>query len=80
MTSLTHGKRPIATSRVDITNILRAAFARADPNSAKNRVKLSVSFALLGSDLVKALCKMLVKLTPVVNLILPTFYEQLLRL
>jgi hypothetical protein len=36
----------------------------ADPKSAKNTVKQSVSFALLGSALLKAKHKMLVKLTP----------------
>jgi len=39
---------------VNFTNILRAAFAQADPKSAKNIVKLSVFFT----------AKMLMKLTP----------------
>ncbi len=36
----------------------------ADPQSAKNIVKLSVFFALLGSARIKAASKMLVKSTP----------------
>jgi len=49
---------------VDFTNNLRTAFMHADPKSAKNTVKQSVSFALLGSARLKAKHKMLVKLTP----------------
>jgi len=41
------------THGVDFTNFLCAAFMRADPKSAKNTVKQSVFFALLGSVLVK---------------------------
>jgi hypothetical protein len=52
---------------VNFTNILSAALMHADPKSAKNTVKLSVSFALLGSTPGKALHKMLVKLTLGVN-------------
>ncbi len=37
---------------------------RADPKSAKNIVKLSVFFAILGAVQVKAARKMLLKLTP----------------
>ncbi len=37
----------------------------ADPKRAKNTMKSSVFFALLGSALVKAVRKMLVKLIPV---------------
>jgi len=48
---------------VNFTNIIRAAFPRADPKSAKNNVKLSVFFVLLGSAHIKAACKMLMKLT-----------------
>jgi len=40
-------------SGVDFTNILRADFMHTDPKSAKNTVKPSVSFALLGYALVK---------------------------
>jgi len=53
----------------DITNILRAAFTQADPKSAKNTVRLSVLFALLGSVPLKASHKMLMKLTPGCNVI-----------
>jgi len=49
---------------VNFTNILQTAFTHADPKSAKNTVKLSVFFALLGSEHVKAARKMSVKLIP----------------
>ena len=49
---------------VNFTNILQAAFTRADPKSAKKTVKLSSFFALFGSGHIKAARKMLVKLTP----------------
>jgi len=38
-----------STTEVDFTNILQAAFKRTDLKSAKNTVKPSVFFALLGS-------------------------------
>jgi hypothetical protein len=43
---------------------LREAFTHADPKSFKKTDDLTVFFALLGSAHVKALCKMLMKLTP----------------
>jgi len=43
----------------------KAAFIHADPESAKNIVKLEVFFALLGSVHVKAACETLMKLTPI---------------
>jgi len=46
-------------------DILCTAFTLAEPKSAKNTVKLSVFFVLLGSASVKAARKMLVELTPV---------------
>jgi len=49
---------------VDFTNITRAAFTHADHKSAKNTVKPSVVFALLGSTCIKAAHRMLMKLTP----------------
>ncbi len=49
---------------VDFTKIKCTAFARTDPKSAKNAVKLSVFFALLGSARIKAACKMLVQSIP----------------
>jgi len=52
-----------ASSGVNFTNILHKAFTCEDPKSTKNTVKPSVFFALLGSDGVKALRKMLVKST-----------------
>jgi len=56
--------KPLKTykSVIDFTNILRKAFTRADFKSAKKYSQ--VFFALLGSACVKALSKMLVKLTP----------------
>ncbi len=48
---------------VNFINILPAAFMHADPKSAKNTVKLSIFFALLGSAGAKAACRMLMKLT-----------------
>jgi len=54
---------------VNFINVIRAAFARSDPESAKKTVKLSVFFALLGSDCTKAAPGMLIKLTPGVNFI-----------
>ncbi len=49
---------------VNFSNILQAAFTHADLKSAKKTVKLSVSlFALLGSALVKAARRTLIKLT-----------------
>jgi len=54
---------------VNFINVLRAAFALADPESAKKTVKLSVFFALSGSALAKAAPKMLLKLTPGLNFI-----------
>jgi len=44
--------------------ILHEAFTHADPKSAKNIVKLSVFFTLLGSAPIKVEHKLLVKLTP----------------
>ena len=52
------------TPGFNFTNILRAAFRRADPKSAKKTIKLSSFFVLLESALVKAARRMLVKLTP----------------
>jgi len=51
-------------SEVDFNNILRKAYMIAYPKSTKNTVKPSVFFSLLGSARVKAVHKMLVKLTP----------------
>jgi hypothetical protein len=49
---------------VTFTNILQAAFSRADPKNAKKTDRLSVLCALLGSARVKAALRMLMKLTP----------------
>jgi len=59
----------VVRSVVNFINILRAAFWRTDPKSAKNTVKQSVFFALLGSTHAKAAHKMLMKLTLVANFI-----------
>jgi len=53
--------------RVNFTNILGTAFTPTDPKSAKKTDGLTVFFVLLGSVLVKAMCEMLVKLTPGVS-------------
>ena len=52
---------------VNFTNVLWAAFMRADPKSAKKTVKLSSFIALLGSASVKAARRTLVELNPGVN-------------
>jgi len=49
---------------VNFTNILCAAFTRADPKSTKKTDDFTVFFVLLGSARVKASFEMLVKLTP----------------
>ncbi len=51
------------TTGVDFTNILLAAFIRADTKAQKTD-DLTVFFALLGSEQVKYVYKTLVKLTP----------------
>ena len=50
---------------VNFTNVLRPAFTHTDPKSAIKLLNLTVFFALLGSARVKAACRTLVKLTPV---------------
>jgi len=55
---------PCKVAVVNFTNILRAAFTRANPNSAIKLLNLTVLFALLGYACVKAAHKMFVKLTP----------------
>ena len=62
-----HRERDAARYGVNFTNILRAAFTGADPKSAIKLLNLTVFFALLGSARVKAACRTLVKLTPVVD-------------
>jgi len=53
------------TPGVNFTNILCAAFTREDPKSTKKTAGLTVFFSLLfGFGYLKALHKMLVKLTP----------------
>ncbi len=51
-------------SVVNFINILQAALTRADPKCAKNYVKPSLFFVLLGPTNVKASRETLVKLTP----------------
>ena len=53
-----------STPGVNFTNVLRAAFTRADLKSAIKLLNLTVFFAILGSTCVKAPCRTLVKLTP----------------
>ena len=64
-----------ANQVANFTNILPAAFVRADPKSAIKLLNLTVFFALLGSVRVKAARRMLVKLTPGLH----TFYSSILR-
>jgi len=45
-------------------NILRAAFAHSDPESAEKTDNLTVFFVLLGSAHIKAAHKTFIKLTP----------------
>ena len=55
----------VLSAGVNFTNVLRAAFTRADPKSAKKLLNLTVFFALLGSLRGKAARRTLVKLTPI---------------
>ncbi len=57
------GKRK-KRSGVNFTNILRTAFTLADPKSVKMIDNLTVFFTLLGSASVKAVRRMLMKLSP----------------
>ncbi len=50
---------------VNFINVLQADFMRADPESVKMTVKLSIFFAISGSLHVKAGHRTLMKLTPV---------------
>jgi len=52
------------SSRVNFTNILRAAFMHTDPKSAKRQSSHEYFSVLIGSAWVKAARKVLVKLTP----------------
>jgi hypothetical protein len=45
-------------------NILRTAFTCADPKSVEKTVKLSIFFTLSGSSSIKAVHRILMKLTP----------------
>ena len=51
----------LATSGVNFTNVLQAAFALVDPKSAKKTVKLSSFFCAFG---IKAARRTLMKLNP----------------
>jgi len=53
-----------STPDFNVNNILRAAFTRADPKSAKKTDDLTVFFALLGSVRSKAAGNTVMKLTP----------------
>jgi len=63
MTSHVSGGHLQVSPGVDFTNILRAAFTLSDPKSTKKTDGLTVFFALFGFSRIKAVCKMLVKLT-----------------
>jgi len=58
----------VGEAGVNFTNILCKAFMCPDPKSTKRTDDLNVIFALFGSALLKAVHKMLVKLTPRGNL------------
>ena len=49
---------------VNFTNVLRAAFTSPDLKSKTKLLNLTVFFALMGSEFLKAAHRMLVKLTP----------------
>ena len=53
-----------STPGVNFTNVLRAAFTPADPESGKKLLDLTVFFALLGSAGAKAAHRTLMKSTP----------------
>jgi len=52
------------TAGLNFINVLPTAFTCADPKTVKKTVKLSIFFTLSGSMSIKAVRKMLVKLTP----------------
>ena len=54
----------IQRSGVNFTNVLQAAFTRANPNRVKKTVKLSSLFALLGSAPIKPACKHVDEIDP----------------
>jgi hypothetical protein len=56
-------------SGVNFIKILKAAFACADPESAKNKVKSSVFLTLLGFAHAKAARSLLMKLIPGCNFV-----------
>jgi hypothetical protein len=51
-------------SGLSFINVLRTAFTLKDPKSVKKTVKLSIFFTYLGSMSVKAVRRMLMKLSP----------------
>jgi hypothetical protein len=61
-------------SDIKVINVLHTAFTLADPKSIKKTVKLSIFFTLSGYTSVKAVCRMLMKLTPGINLFILIFY------
>jgi len=54
----------MSTAGVNFINVLCTAFTLVDPKSVKKIGNLTVFFMLLGSARVKAVHRMLVKLTP----------------
>ena len=54
---------------VNFINVLRAVFTPVDPKSVRKIDNLIVFFTLLGSASIKAVRRMLMKLSPVVNFI-----------
>jgi len=72
---------------VNFTDILGAVFECAETKSAKNTDNLTVFFGILGSEHIKAVRKMLMKLTHVVNFtnilqtafVLKLFYQKITK-
>jgi hypothetical protein len=58
-----------STPGVNFINILQAAFTNADPESVTIQLNCQYLFALFRSERVKAALRILMKLTPVVNII-----------
>ncbi len=67
-------------SGVNFINVLRAAFMRPHPNSTKRYWRLNWNFTLSGSACVKAVLRMLMKLSPGVNFYLWYFIKYFLML
>ncbi len=63
-TSALRDKQNDQEPRVKFINVIRAAFTRADPESVKFQLSHQYLFTLLGCTSVKAVLRMLMKLSP----------------